>query len=204
LCIKFITLCHKKLKESPKKVKCDLSVNDIETTEKIIIKAIHVKAFKQEILALRSGRMDSKRSVLLKLNPQIDSDGVLRVNGRLKYAQLPEEQRFPALLPKESHVTTLVIHHFHEKIKHQGRGMTLNEIRACGFWIVGGSSAVGKLIGKCVTCRKLRAPAKDQVMAALPEDRLAITPPFTNSAVDYFGPHNSFHYNLANTYKVIG
>ena len=121
-----------------------------------------------------------------------------------KYAQLPEEQRFPALLPKESHVTTLVIRHFHEKIKHQGRGMTLNEIRACGFWIVGGSSAVGKLIGKCVTCCKLHAPAKDQVMAALPEDRLAITPPFTNSAVDYFGPHNSFHYNLANTYKVIG
>ena len=120
LCIKFITLCRKKLKESPKKVKCDLSVNDIETAEKIIIKAIHVKAFKQEILALRSGRMVCKRSVLLKLNPQIDSDGVLHINGRLKYAQLPEEQRIPALLPKESHVTTLVICHFHEKIKHQG------------------------------------------------------------------------------------
>ena len=54
--------------------------------EKIIIKAIQVKVFKQEITALRSGRMVSKRSVLLKLNPQIDSDGVLPVNGRLKYA----------------------------------------------------------------------------------------------------------------------
>jgi len=45
------------------------------------------------------------------LSPQIDSDGVLRANGRLKYAQLPEEQRFPALLPKESHVTMLDIRH---------------------------------------------------------------------------------------------
>ena len=188
LCSKFITLCCKILKEDPKQVKFDLSVNDIDTAEKIIIKAIQVKAFKQEILALCPGRMVSKTSVLLKLNPQIDSDGFLRVNGRLKYAKLPDEQRFPALLQKESHVTTLVIRHFHEKIKHQGRGMTLNEIRACGLWIVGGSSAVGKLIGKCVTCRKLRAPAKDQLMTALPEDRLAITPPFTNSAVDYFDP----------------
>ena len=187
-CIKFIILCRNKLKESPKQVKFDLSVSDIEVAEKITIKAIQVKAFKQDITALRSGRMVSKTSVLIKLNPQIDSDGILRVNGRLKHAQLPEEQKFPALLPKESHVTTLVIRHFHEKIKHQGRGMTLNEIRACGFWIVGGSNAVGKLIGKCVICRKLRAPVKEQIMAPLPEDRLAITPPFTNSAVDYFGP----------------
>ena len=160
-------------------------MSDIEAAEKIIIKAI---AFKQEIEALRSSKMVTKTSVLIKLNPQIDSDGVLRVNGRLKYAQLPKEQKFPALLPKESHVTTLVIRHFHGKIKHQGRGMTLNDIRACGVWIVGGSNAVGKLIGKCVTCRKLRAPVKEQIMATLPEDRLAITPPFTNSAVDYFGP----------------
>ena len=188
LCIKFVTLCRNKVKESPKQIKIDLSVCDIEAAEKVIIKAIQTKAFQQEITALSTGKMVSKSSVLLKLNPQIDSDGVLRANGRLKYAQLPEEQKFPALLPKESHVTTLVIRHFHEKIKHQGRGMTSNEIRACGFWIVGGSNAVGKLIGKCVTCRKLRAPVKEQIMATLPEDRLAITPPFTNSAVDYFGP----------------
>jgi len=39
-------------------------LNDIETAEKIIIKAIQVKAFKQEITALRPGRMVSKTSVL--------------------------------------------------------------------------------------------------------------------------------------------
>ena len=188
LCIKFVTLCRNKLKESSKQVKIDLSVCDIEAAEKVIIKAIQTIAFQQEITALSTGKMVSKSSVLLKLNPQIDSDGVLRANGHLKYAQLPEEQKFPALLPKESHVTTLVIRHFHEKIEHQGRGMTLNEIRACGFWIVGGSNAVGKLIGKCVTCRKLRAPVKEQIIGTLPEDRLAITPLFTYSAVDYFGP----------------
>jgi len=41
---------------------------------------------------------------------------------------------------------------------------------------------------KCVICCKLRGPIKDQTMASLPEDRVATTPPFTISAVDYFGP----------------
>jgi len=90
-------------------------LNDIETAEKIIIKAIQVKAFKQEITALRPGRMVSKTSVLWKLNPQINSDGVLRVNGRLKYAHLCEEQRFPVLLTKESHMTTLLFVIFMKK-----------------------------------------------------------------------------------------
>lgn len=71
--------------------------------------------------------------------------------------------------------------------QHQGRGITLNEIRANGFWIVGGSSAVGSYIWNCVVCRKLRAAVAEQKMANVPEDHLEPVPPFTNCAVDYFG-----------------
>ena len=37
-------------------------------------------------------------------------------------------------------------------------------------------------------CRKLRAAHYEQKIADLPEDRLEPSPPFTFSAVDYFGP----------------
>ena len=37
-------------------------------------------------------------------------------------------------------------------------------------------------------CRKLRAPPVQQKLADLPEDRTEPAPPFTYSAVDYFGP----------------
>jgi len=37
-------------------------VNGTEAAEKIIIKAIQIKVFKQEVTALRSGRMVSKTS----------------------------------------------------------------------------------------------------------------------------------------------
>jgi hypothetical protein len=66
--------------------------------------------------------------------------------------------------------------------------MTLNELRERGYWIIGGASAVSNYIFKCTTCCKLRAPVQQQKMADLPEDRLEPAPPFSYSAVDYFGP----------------
>ena len=54
--------------------------------------------------------------------------------------------KHPAILSKTGHVTELLIRHFHEKVEHQGRGFTTNEIRANGFWVVGCSSAVSSMI----------------------------------------------------------
>ena len=66
--------------------------------------------------------------------------------------------------------------------------MTHNEVRQRGYWIIGGTSVVANLVSKCVICRKLRAPFVQQKLADLPEDRVEPAPPFTYSAVDYFGP----------------
>ena len=64
----------------------------------------------------------------------------------------------------------------------------MDELRASGYWIVGASSTSLRVISKCVTCRKLRVTFQEQRMAELPEDRLEPAPPFSNCAVDYFGP----------------
>ena len=66
--------------------------------------------------------------------------------------------------------------------------MTHNEVRQRGYWIIGGTSVVANLVSKFVICRKLRAPLVQQKLADLPEDRVEPAPPFTYSAVDYFGP----------------
>ena len=41
---------------------------------------------------------------------------------------------------------------------------------------------------KCITCRKVRSATQGQKMADLPFDRLEPSPPFSYSAVDFFGP----------------
>ena len=110
------------------------------------------------------------------------------MGGRLHRSNQSMQNKHPVVLPRKGHVTDLVIHHFHAKVEHQGRGITTNEIRANGFWILGCSSAVSSVIYKCVKCRKIRGKCQIQKMADLPVDRLEPSPPFSYCAVDFFGP----------------
>ena len=130
----------------------------------------------------------SSATSLQKLDPLLDQNGILRVGGRIRRANLKEDIKFPILLPRDGHITKLLVQRFHKLCMHQGRTTTLNEIRSNGYWIIGGTSSVSCYILSCIRCRKLRGPAQSQKMSDLPEDRLHQAPPFTYCAVDYFGP----------------
>jgi hypothetical protein len=69
---------------------------------------------------------------LNKLNPITCEDGLLRVGGRLQNSSLQNNVKHPIILPKGHFISRLIIDHYHKKIYHQGRGMTLNEIRMNG------------------------------------------------------------------------
>lgn len=90
------------------------------------------------------------------------------MGGRLRHSSLADLFKHPTVIPKEHHVTTLIIAHNHEKTKHQGKGFTMNEIRSSGYWIPGMSRAVASYIHQCVTCRRLRRPPEGQRMNDLP------------------------------------
>ena len=177
------------------------NVEELRRAELAIVKAVQEQTFPQEIQLLRKcddGDNDRDRnrkrkitlkntSSLFRLDPFVDDEGILRVGGRLTRASVSFDLKHPVILPRKGHVTALIIRHYHLQNKHQGRGMTLNELRSNGYWITGGSSAVARYIADCVTCRKLRASAQEQKMSDLPKDRLEPSPPFTFCGVDYFG-----------------
>ena len=71
---------------------------------------------------------------------------------------------------------------------HGGHGITLNQIRSSGYWIVGANSAVNNFIFRCVDCCRLRGRIGEQKMADLPACRSTETAPFTHCGVDIFGP----------------
>ena len=123
-----------------------------------------------------------------KLNPFMDSDGILRVGGRLNQAPIDVAERNPIIIHGKHHVAQLIIRHYHELTKHQGRHYTEGAIRSAGFWLIGGKRQVSSFIFNCVTCRKLRRRTEHQIMSDLPEDRLTPSPPFSNVGVDTFGP----------------
>ena len=129
-----------------------------------------------------------KASAVYRLDPFLDKNGLLRVGGKMRNSLVEPALVHPIILPKKSHISQLIIRHFHERIEHQGRGLTLNEVRSNGFWILGCSSAVSEHIFNCILCRKQRGSTESQKMADLPLDRVESAPPFTYCGVDYFGP----------------
>ena len=127
-------------------------------------------------------------SCLYQLDPFIDEEGLLRVGGRLSKSNLPRNVKYPVVLPKNSIISVMIIRWCHVNAEHAGRGITLNELRQRGFFIINGNSRVRHVISKCVVCRVLRGKLSEQQTASLPTDRLNAAPPFTYSAVDMFGP----------------
>jgi len=156
-------------------------------TELAIIKLVQAQTFPEDIDSLARDR-PARTSGLQKLDPFVDSQGMLRVGGRLKESSLPYSVKHPLILPRKHHVVNLIIQYHHEQVAHQGRGMTTNKLRESGYWIVGFSAAVSSVLYKCVECRHLRGKSQDQKMANLPEERIECSPPFTYCGVDCFGP----------------
>ncbi|XP_044167413.1 uncharacterized protein LOC122951466 [Acropora millepora] len=181
-----------------------VNVQELQNAESEIIKIVQGAAFPEDIISMKKlnvceqtsgektvayhNKAIKKASSLYQLDPFLDANGILRVGGRIRRSSLSYGAKHPIILPRKGHVTELIICHHHRIVEHQGRGITHNEIRSAGYWVIGGSSAVSNHIAQCVNYRKLRGTPQDQKMADLPEDRLEPAPPFTFSAVDYFGP----------------
>ncbi|KAI4885930.1 hypothetical protein NFI96_031189, partial [Prochilodus magdalenae] len=108
--------------------------------------------------------------------------------GRLKHGLFEAREKYPLVIPGQSHIATLLVRHFHDKVRHQGRAFTEGAVRTAGFWIVGAKKCIKRIHHSCVTCLKLRGRAVEQKMADLPADRLSMEPPFTNVGLDVFGP----------------
>ncbi|XP_057694568.1 uncharacterized protein LOC130917316 isoform X2 [Corythoichthys intestinalis] len=165
------------------------TLEERKEAEEFIIRTIQKETFSKEIQSLKDKEeLKSFQSKLYQLSPFLDMHDILRVGGRLTKASLHPNIKHPVIMPRDHHVSRLLIKHCHEKIHHQGRGMTVNEIRANGIWIIGCSTEVSSFIYKCVKCRRYRKYNQEQKMGDLPSERLEATPPFACSGMDCFGP----------------
>ena len=144
--------------------------------------------FKDEIQALKKGKELSQNHALVCLSPLVDNTGLLRVGGRLQHAAIPADVKRPILLPKAHPVTALVVQNEHEKVRHQGRHLTLGALRCEGFHVQNSNAVIKSILSQCELCRKLRGSLCTQLMANLPEKRVEEVAPFTHTGVDLFGP----------------
>ena len=97
-------------------------------------------------------------------------------------------KQHPVVLSKTSNIIEVVVTWSHKTIGHGGRGLTLNNLRKNGIWVLGANAVVRKIIHKCVICWKLCGKFGDQKMSDLPKERCCDAVPFTHCDVDMFGP----------------
>ena len=128
-----------------------------------------------------------KGSSIFGLDPVL-VDRILTVGGRLHHASLPEDAKHQIILPKDHHVTNLIVWHYHFASGHSGREHLPSLLRS-KFWVIRANSVVRKLLANCFSCRWRQAPVCCQKMADLPKERVTPRqPPFSHVGIDYFGP----------------
>ena len=190
--LRFVKNCqssrhHMKLRSNTDNIYV-LTVEELENASCVIFKQLQRSFFATTISQLQKNEEMKKNDRLIKLNPFIHTDSLLRVGGRLQRSTLDYSLKHPIILPKESTITEAVVRFHHQSTFHSGRGITINQIRDNGLWIVNINSLVRHVLHHCTICRYLRGVVIQPKMGDLPSDRVESSPPFTHTGVDLFGP----------------
>ena len=168
-----------------------ITTTELEQAEIALVKYVQLSSFPEWVSKL-SGRKKlvklPKLPNLLSLNPVLIS-GVMRVGGRLANAKISFEAKHPAILPRDHHLTRLIIQDCHVcRVGHQGLNATLKCLMQ-RYWVISPTAAVKAVVNKCLPCKRANAKPETQMMSDLPPARLQLNEaPFTHTGVDYFGP----------------
>ena len=92
----------------------------------------------------------STKSPLAKLQAVLE-DGLLRAGGRLKHAEVTKEAKNPAILPRDSLLTDVLIRHIHESTAHSEREYVLAEFRR-KYWLVSARPSIRHVLYNCIPC----------------------------------------------------
>lgn len=193
-CIRILVYV-KRFVNAVRKLSPDKSNDFISTQEHhhcmlIFAKRVQETAFVSEIAAVRRDQVPPR---LRKLNPFIDKSGLLRVGGRLRYAPISYNRKFPILLPSHHHFTRLLIKSLHLRYLHAGI-QTVHFLVLQQFWILSAKRIIRRVLSQCVRCWKTQPIATSPTMSPLPSSRVSQVKPFLYVGIDFAGP---FHITMS-------
>ncbi|XP_059216147.1 uncharacterized protein LOC131994043 isoform X2 [Stomoxys calcitrans] len=169
----------------------ELSVDEEEEAEKYLCKQVQQEMFGDDLADLATRQRLSEKIELKSLNPFMDTDGLLRVSGRIDNATfLCLDARRPIILPKNHLFTSLLVESYDVRFCHINVATVMSEVRQ-RFWVPSLRQLLNKIKLRCPMCKVSRAKPTQPQMAPVPVDR--ITPyvrPFSYTGLDYFGPVN--------------
>nr|CAH7748491.1 unnamed protein product [Callosobruchus chinensis] len=164
-----------------------ITVDEMNHALLALVKLAQHQDFSQEINCLFEKKPLPKGSRLLNLDPFLDTNGYLRVGGRLSKSNLPFDTKHPLILGAKNKLTSLIIKNEHHRQLHAGYQSILSTLRQ-RFWPLGGRQTVRRAINKCLTCFRIKPNLLIRKMADLPAERVTQNRPFVVVGMDFAGP----------------
>ncbi|XP_075162851.1 uncharacterized protein LOC142235484 [Haematobia irritans] len=184
---RFLHNSHKNFQSPVKSKSLNLSQAEVNFVKIRLIALSQERHYKDEIKLIRKNQPIPNKSSLCPLNPFMDSNGILRVNGRLANSFLPYRERYPIILPGNSLYSHLYLSELHKFLGH-GEISIMTRMVQTEYHISRLKSRIKNVIFKCKICTIHKHKASFQIMAPLPPERCAITPPFHVTGIDFAGP----------------
>ena len=117
-----------------------------------------------------------------------DEKGLLQCTGGVQNAPIANATKHSILMPRNHHLTKLLVYRAHGNVKHGGIRETLTDLRST-YWVVRGRQLVKQLLSKCVICKQLHGKPYGSVPAPpLPNFRVAEAQAFSVVGTDHAGP----------------
>ena len=110
-----------------------LTTAEINQSRIILLRQAQLESFSNEYNLMSSSKPIPSNSKLIGLNPIFD-EGLIKVGGRIRHANILKESRHQIILFKGHPLTQLITRNVHEDNLHVGREHTLAIIRQ-QYWI---------------------------------------------------------------------
>lgn len=137
---RFIHVCRRQIHRSS-----FLTRSELDHAAVVVAKCSQRVAFGKILHTLLHSHPISIKPVA-RLRPFINQRGLICVGGRLSNVDLSESQKHPILLGKLSHLSVLLIRHWHDVIGHGGPRI-LTSLINCSYWILSLNTLIGPYNG---------------------------------------------------------
>ncbi|XP_011707941.1 PREDICTED: uncharacterized protein LOC105462788 [Wasmannia auropunctata] len=154
----------------------------------MLLKIAQRESYPKEIKDIVANKRSSAQIKKLNpLNPFIDSEGILRVGGRLGNSNFDNDKKHPIIVSAKHPFTKLLFKDEHLRLLHAGPQLLLSSIRE-KLWVVGGRNLAKRIVHDCIRCFRNKPRQAQALMGELPKARVSISMPFHVTGVDYAGP----------------
>ncbi len=161
--------------------------SEVAETKKFLLRLSQQQTYPEVLQNHSKGKTLSKGHSLSRFRIIIDSDGLIKVCGRLRDSKSPREPKKLIPLSLQSSIVKLLVSTLHQTYLHPGISTLMSIIRD-KYHIPGLRNHLKGHSRHCITCQKAYSKPLHQQMGLLPEVRTTPAPPFDQTGVDFAGP----------------